>query len=87
MRGGDKEQVLQDHLYNTDEKGAWRREVDIEIVREVQEKPGDGGAYDCASLPVDCVTMEDGSDDDASDTDISKSQSKNESKGEGASKD
>ena len=88
-KGGDKEQVLRNHLYNKDKKGAWRRDVDIEIVREVNKKPSTGGADDCASLLDKFIAMEDGSDDgieigdssksEASGTDSSESESESES--------
>ena len=86
-KGGDEEQVLRNHLYNKDKKGAWRRDVDIEIVREMQEEPDDKDTHDCTSLPDYCVAMENGPDSDASDTDVdeSESESENESEGEGAS--
>ena len=76
--------------YNKDKKGVWRRDVNMEIVREVKEKPDSGDTDDRASLPGDYIAMEDGSDSDIeigvksksgeSDPDVSESESKSEKK-------
>ena len=53
----DEDQVLWNHLYNKDKKGAWRIDVSIEMMREVKEKPDSGGMYDCVSLPDNYIAM------------------------------
>ena len=85
-KGNDLEQVLRDHVFNKDKNGAWQRDVDMEIVRQIIEKLNSGDQDDCEILFGNYVEMEDSSDGETKyeddrkgeekDADVSKSESK-----------